>query len=199
MIVIQLYRFMKLSKPLIFSILLFLAVTTQFLWAKKVWVFILYALGAYSLLFICVVALFVCFVRKVYRLIKGTDRTKQNGIECLVMAATLCLIVAYPLGIVRGPQEEEVPTKFKAFHEGGGGCGSTLYFREDGSFVDRSVCFGIEEKKGSYRISNDTIYFSCDDFAFDYAVMDSVTISVHRKTATGDHLLPLFNICKEEQ
>lgn len=181
---------MKLSKPLIFTILLFLAVNTQFLWAKKVWVFILYALGAYSLLFICVVALLVYFIKKVYRLIKGTDRTKQNGIECLVMAATLCLIVAYPLGIVRGPQEEEVPTKFKAFYEGGGGCGSTLYFREDGSFVARYVCFGIEEKKGSYRISNDTIYFSCDDFAFDYAVMDSVTIRVHRKGALDERVMP---------
>ena len=190
---------MKLSKPLIFTILLLLAVNTQFLWTERMLVFFPLAFFIYSMLFICVIALFVCFVRKVYRLIKGTDRTKQNGIECLVMAATLCLIVAYPLGIVRGPQEEEVPTKFKAFHEGGGGCGSTLYFREDGSFVDRSVCFGIKETKGSYRISNDTIYFSCDDFAFDYAVMDSVTISVHRKTATGDHLLPLFNICKEDQ
>lgn len=190
---------MKLSKILIFTILLLLTVNTQFLWTDRMLVFFPLAFFIYSMLFICVIALFVCFVRKVYRLIKGTDRTKQNGIECLVMAATFCLIVAYPLGIVRGPQEEEVPTKFKAFHEGGGGCSSTLYFREDGSFVDRSVCFGIEEKKGSYRISNDTIYFSCDDFAFDYAVMDSVTISVHRKTATGDRLLPLFNICKEDQ
>ena len=181
---------MKLSKPLIFTILLLLAVNTQFLWTERMLVFFPLAFFVYSMLFICVIALFVCFVRKVYRLIKGTDRTKQNGIECLVMAATLCLIVAYPLGIVRGPQEEEVPTKFKAFHEGGGGCGSTLYFREDGSFVDRSVCFGIEEKKGSYRISNDTIYFSCDDFAFDYAVMDSVTIRVHRKGALDERVMP---------
>ena len=194
MIVIQLYRFMKLSKPLIFTILLLLAVNTQFLWEGKLWVFIILV---YLLLFVCSIVLLVRLIKKVYRLIKGTDRTKQNVVECLVMAASLGLIVAYPWGVVRFPNVG-APIKLMAFHEGGGGCGSTLYFREDGSFVVRYVCFGIEEKKGSYRISNDTIYFSCDDFAFDYAVMDSVTISVHRKTATGDHLLPLFNICKEE-
>ena len=194
MIVIQLYRFMKLSKPLIFTILLLLAVNTQFLWEGKLGVFIILV---YLLLFVCSIVLLVRLIKKVYRLIKGTDRTKQNVVECLVMAASLGLIVAYPWGVVRFPNVG-APIKLMAFHEGGGGCGSTLYFREDGSFVVRYVCFGIEEKKGSYRISNDTIYFSCDDFAFDYAVMDSVTISVHRKTATGDHLLPLFNICKEE-
>ena len=194
MIVIQLYRFMKLSKPLIFTILLLLAVNTQFLWEGKLWVF---TLLVYLLLFVCSIVLLVRLIKKVYRLIKGTDRTKQNVVECLVMAASLGLIVAYPWGVVRFPNVG-APIKLMAFHEGGGGCGSTLYFREDGSFVVRYVCFGIEEKKGSYRISNDTIYFSCDDFAFDYAVMDSVTISVHRKTATGDHLLPLYNICKEE-
>ncbi|MBP5457992.1 MAG: hypothetical protein J6Y37_16005 [Paludibacteraceae bacterium] len=190
---------MKPSQTLILTILLLLAVNTQFLWKERMQVFFPLAFLIYSLLLICVMALFACFVRKVYPLIKGTDRSKQNVIECIVMAATLCLIVAYPMGIVRGPQEEVMPIKFKAYHEGGGGCGTTLYFREDGSFVDRSVCFGIKETKGSYRISNDTIYFSCDDFAFDYAVMDSVTISVHRKNATGDRLLPLFKICEEEQ
>lgn len=195
MIVIQLYRFMKLSKPLIFTILLLLAVNTQFLWEGKLGVF---TLLVYLLLFVCSIVLLVRLIKKVYRLIKGTDRTRQNVIECVVMGVSLGLIVAYPMGIVRFPNVG-APIKLMAFHEGGGGCGSTLYFREDGSFVVRYVCFGIEEKKGSYRISNDTIYFSCDDFAFDYAVMDSVTISVHRKTATGDHLLPLFNICKEEQ
>lgn len=186
---------MELSKTLIFTILLLLAVNTQFLWEGKLWIFLFLV---YLLLFVCFIALLIRLIKKVYRLIKGTDRTKQNVVECLVMAASLGLIVAYPWGIVRFPNVG-APIKLMAFHEGGGGCGSTLYFREDGSFVARYVCFGIEEKKGSYRISNDTIYFSCDDFAFDYAVMDSVTISVHRKTATGDRLLPLFNICKEDQ
>lgn len=186
---------MKLSKPLIFTILLLLAVNTQFLWEGKLGVFIILV---YLLLFVCSIVLYVRLIKKVYRLIKGTDRTRQNVIECVVMGVSLCLIIAFPMGIVRFPNVG-APIKLMAFHEGGGGCGSTLYFREDGSFVVRYVCFGIEEKKGSYRISNDTIYFSCDDFAFDYAVMDSVTISVHLKTATGDRLLPLFNICKEEQ
>lgn len=177
---------MELSKTLIFTILLLLAVNTQFLWEGKLWVF---TLLVYLLLFVCSIVLLVRLIKKVYRLIKGTDRTRQNVIECVVMGVSLGLIVAYPMGIVRFPNVG-APIKLMAFHEGGGGCGSTLYFREDGSFVDRSVCFGIEEKKGSYRISNDTIYFSCDDFAFDYAVMDSVTIRVHRKGALDERLMP---------
>ncbi len=184
---------MKLSKTLIFTILLLLAVNTQFLWEGKLWVF---TLLVYLLLFVCSIVLLVRLIKKVYRLIKGTDRTKQNVVECLVMAASLGLIVAYPGGIIRIPKEE-VPSKLVAYYEASGGCGSKLSLRVDGSFVNRSVCFGIQETKGLYRISHDTIYFSCDDYPFDYAVMDSVTIRVHRKGATGDRLLPLYRLHRD--
>ena len=186
---------MKLSKTLISAILLLLAVNTQFLWEGKLWVF---TLLVYLLLFVCSIVLLVRLIKKVYRLIKGTDRTKQNVVECLVMAASLGLIVAYPWGIVRFPNVG-APIKLKAFHEAAGGCGSTLYLREDGSFVERSVCFGILDRKGTYRISHDTIYFSSDDYPFDYAVMDSATIRVHRKGATGDHVIPFpFYIIRKD-
>ena len=136
----------------------------------------------------CSIVLLVRLIKKVYRLIKGTDRTKQNVVECLVMAASLGLIVAYPSGIVRFPNVG-APIKLKAFHEAAGGCGNTLYLREDGSFVERSVCFGIFDRKGTYRISHDTIYFSSDDYPFDYAVMDSTTIRVHMKCAKDKNAL----------
>ena len=177
---------MKLTKTLIFTILLLLAVNTQFLWEGELGVF---TLLVYLLLFVCSIVLLVRLIKKVYRLIKGTDRSKQNLIECVVMGVSLCLIIAFPMGIVRVPNVG-APIKLRAFHEAAGGCGNTLYLREDGSFVERAVCFGIFDRKGTYRISHDTIYFSSDDYPFDYAVMDSATIRVHRKGALDERVMP---------
>jgi len=177
---------MKLSKTLIFAILLLLAVNTQFLWEGKLWIFLFLV---YLLLFVCFIALLIRLIKKVYRLIKGTDRTRQNVIECVVMGVSLGLIVAYPMGIVWFPNVG-APIKLMAFHEAAGGCGNTLYLREDGSFVERAVCFGILDRKGTYRISHDTIYFSSDDYPFDYAVMDSTTIRVHEKGSADERVTP---------
>ena len=186
---------MKPSKTLIFTILLLLAVNTQFLWEGKVCVFLVVV---YLLLLVCSIVLLVRLIKKVYRLIKGTDRSKQNLIECVVMGVSFCLIIAFPMGIVRFPNVG-APIKLKAFHEAAGGCGNTLYLREDGSFVERAVCFGIFDRKGTYRISHDTIYFSSDDYPFDYAVMDSATIRVHDKGSADDHVIsfPFYIIRKD--
>ena len=36
---------------------------------------------------------------------------------------------------------------------------STLKLRGDKSFIERSVCFGVTETKGTYNLKGDTIFF----------------------------------------
>lgn len=63
-----------------------------------------------------------------------------------------------------------------ATREGGGNCTTTLKLKENYDFRQRDVCFGVSEVKGTYRISNDTIYFKTSELDrrknkyFDFAV-----------------------------
>jgi len=46
-----------------------------------------------------------------------------------------------------------------AQREGAANCMTTLKLKEDNTFIERNVCFGVTETKGKYRLSGDTIYF----------------------------------------
>ena len=184
---------MKLSKTLIFTILLLLAINTQFLWEGKLGIL---CFPVFILLFLCVVVLSVLFVIRGYKLVRGKARSRRDVVEFVAILGILCIIAVWPRGIVQWTDIES-PAIVKAFHRGVAGSGSALYLKEDGTFRDRQVCFGVYDETGTYRISNDTIYFFSDDYQFDYAVMDSVTISVHWKRATGDRLLPFYKIRKD--
>ena len=37
---------------------------------------------------------------------------------------------------------------------------TTLKLKENGDFVERSVCFGVDKTNGNYELKNDTIWFS---------------------------------------
>lgn len=46
-----------------------------------------------------------------------------------------------------------------AQREGSANCTTTFKLKDDFTFREKNICFGITEVKGIYRISNDTIYF----------------------------------------
>ena len=46
-----------------------------------------------------------------------------------------------------------------AEYEGPASCTSILKFKENNKFVDRSICFGVDEIKGTYFKKGDTLYF----------------------------------------
>ena len=64
-----------------------------------------------------------------------------------------------------------------ATREGSGNCTTTLKLKKNYDFRQRDVCFGVSEVKGTYRISNDTIYFETSDLDrgknkyYDFAVI----------------------------
>lgn len=46
-----------------------------------------------------------------------------------------------------------------ADREGVASCLSVLKFKENNKFVDKSICFGIDEIKGTYYKNGDTLFF----------------------------------------
>jgi len=43
--------------------------------------------------------------------------------------------------------------------EGAANCVTTFKLKENNKFVERSICFGVSEIKGYYKIKNDTVFF----------------------------------------
>ena len=198
---------MKLSKTLIFAIILVVVVNTQFLWEGELG-FLTFLID--FILFVCVVVLFVLFVKKGYKLVREKVRNRRDVVELVAyirvrgllpvnwnrrdvvelvaIFGILCIIAVWPYGIIQRTDIES-PAIMKASRRGVAGSSYALYLKEDGTFRDRQICFGVYDETGTYRISNDTIYFFSDDYQFDYAVMDSTTIRVHMKRAKDKNAL----------
>jgi hypothetical protein len=47
-----------------------------------------------------------------------------------------------------------------AEREGAANCMTTLKLKDDFTFIERNICFGVTETKGKYHLQNDTIYFN---------------------------------------
>ncbi len=64
--------------------------------------------------------------------------------------------------------------------EGAANCTSTLKLKDNFVFKERIVCFGVSEIKGTYKISNDTIYFdysettSPENKKYEFAVVEEL-------------------------
>lgn len=170
---------MRISKTLIATILIFVIINTQNYWIAKI---------GFLLLPISLILLVGCFVIflilvNAVKILHSNKKSTGEIIQWILSILLLASIIAFPKGIV---EKQYAPTKIKAFKEGVGGCGNTLYLREDSTFLDRSVCFGIQEIEGRYRISNDTIYFNSKNYKLDYGIIDSIAIRCHlKKDAKG--------------
>lgn len=64
-----------------------------------------------------------------------------------------------------------------AEREGAANCMTVLKFKDNHTFIERNVCFGIKEIKGSYEIKGDTLLFinvhvgRMDESYYPYAVV----------------------------
>jgi len=78
----------------------------------------------------------------------------------LVIVATVVGQAIYgPFGIINFRQFESKDLLI-AEREGAANCMITFKLKEDKTFRERSVCFGVTKKEGQYSIHNDTVVFS---------------------------------------
>ncbi len=171
---------MRISKTLIATILIFVIINTQNYWIAEIGLLLF---PIFLILLIGCIVLFLILVKSAFKILHSDKKSTGAIIQWILSILLLASIIAFPGGIV---EKQYAPTKIKAFKEGAGGCGNTLYLREDGTFLDRSVCFGIQEIEGRYQISNDTIYFNSGNYNLDYGIIDSIAIRCHlKKDAKG--------------
>ncbi|MGX7688144.1 hypothetical protein ACWA1C_13355 [Flectobacillus roseus] len=146
---------MKNKGLLITTIIFFLTVNTTYYWEGKLGLF---AFPAFLILTVIYLELGVLLIRQIYFLVreKFTDKTRLINIGLLTIVLTLTFL--RPFGLIDFDKLEG-DNVLVAEREGAANCMTTLKLKDDFTFSERSVCFGVTEIKGNYHLQNDTIYF----------------------------------------
>lgn len=140
---------------LITTIVFFLIVNTTFYWEGKLGLF---AFPAFLVLVVIYLGLAVALVRQIYLALKEKLSDKSRLLLIGLLTTVLALTFIRPFGLVNFDKLEG-DNLLIAEREGAANCMTTLKLKDDNTFRERNVCFGVTEIKGNYHILNDTIYF----------------------------------------
>lgn len=146
---------MKYKGLLIATLVFFLLVNTAYYWESKIGI---YAMITFMLLVIYFGILAILLLIQMYSLVKERLRNRQRLILTGTMIMVLSLTYAYPGGFINF-ENFESRSLLMARREGSANCMTVLKLREDHSFVEQSVCFGMSEVTGTYTVKNDTVFF----------------------------------------
>ena len=146
---------MKNKGLLITTIIFFLIVNTTYYWEGKLGLF---AFPAFLILVIIFLGLGVALIRQIYFLVKEKFADKKRLINIGLLTLVLTLTFLKPFGLIDFDKLEG-DNILIAEREGAANCMTTLKLKDNFTFSERSVCFGVTETKGNYHLQNDTIYF----------------------------------------
>lgn len=157
-VVLHVKQTMK-SKSVIIALILFIALNTSFLWERL-------PSGSDFLLtmifgFIGLILAFV-FVLKLGGLFIDKFKNQNNNISVIVIGSVLIFYFFFPFGLVRN-SDFDPEYYLVANREGAANCQTTIILGIDSTFIERSVCFGVDKNSGTYTIKNDTAFLSFDD------------------------------------
>lgn len=143
-------------KVLLFIVLaFFLIVNTTYFWEVPLG---LWAIPIFLLLIGAYILLLGVLLWLLYKVITEKGKRRARLISLTVLAAVLASVSYKPSGLIDFTQFE-AEDLLVARQEGTANCMTTLKLKADGTFKERSVCFGIDETTGNYHLKHDTIYF----------------------------------------
>lgn len=146
---------MKYKKLILLLAVFFLVVNTSYFWEGKLGLF---AFPVFLALMLIYLALIIVFCRMLILNFKEKFNDRQR---LFVSAGLLCILVLTffkPSGIIDfdGFSGKNL---LVAGREGAANCTTTLKLKENNFFVEKTICFGVDEVSGSYSIKGDTIFF----------------------------------------
>ena len=146
---------MKNKGLLLTTVIFFLLVNTKYFWEAKLG---LYAFPVFLILVVIYLVLGIALVRQIYFSIKEKRTDKKRLLTIGLLTFVILVTFLRPFGIIDFDKFEGKSILI-AESEGAANCMTTLKLKEDFTFKERIVCFGVSETKGNYRLQNDTIYF----------------------------------------
>ena len=118
----------------------------------------LLAIPVFFVLIAVYLGLAIALVRQLYLAVREefADKSRLLLIGLLIIVVALTFIK--PFGLIDFDKLEG-ENLLIAEREGTANCMTTLKLKDDFTFRERNVCFGVTETKGNFRFQNDTIYF----------------------------------------
>ena len=98
----------------------------------------------------------------IWQLIKYFLDVEKDNTRVLIFILTVSLAFTQyvrPYGLINFESFEK-ETVFEASQVGGGNCNTKLKLYHNLTFVERERCFGTSTKRGTWKLSNDTIFFA---------------------------------------
>ena len=146
---------MKKILILILTLVLFISINTQYYWERFLG---LWAFPIGILLFFLYISLGFILIYQLFYLFKEKFKSLPRLVITIVMIIVLVLVYFKPLGII-DYEKYEGKDLLIAQREGAANSTTTLKLKDNNTFKERNVCFGVDIKTGSYSIKNDTIFF----------------------------------------
>lgn len=147
---------MKHKVLIITTMVFFLTVNTYYFWEGNLGPF---AFHTYMFLTVVYIVLAIGLLGHLIFAVKEKFADRQRLFVITFLALILALTFLFPRGIINFDKLEEKDL-LVAQLEGAANCTTTFKLKEDNKFVERSVCFGVTETKGIYKLKGDTIFFS---------------------------------------
>ena len=146
---------MKRKKLLLATIIFFLLINTTYFWIGATGIL---ATLIFVLLFASFLVLSVILIGQIYFLIKEKFKDRNRIWTVGFLVFVLGSVAFFPTGIMDF-EKLESENLLVAEREGAANCRTTLKLKKNKKFIEKNICFGVSETKGTYRIVNDTIYF----------------------------------------
>jgi hypothetical protein len=160
----------------ILVIIFFLAINTRYYWISKVGML---SMPIDFILLIVYLGLAIMLLLQVFLYLKERLTDKRRIYIIGLLSVVLSLTFYKPFGLIDFDKLEGEDI-LVAQSEGAGNCSSTFKLKDNFVFKEKIVCFGVLEIKGTYKISNDTIYFdysettSLENKKYEFAVVEEL-------------------------
>ena len=146
---------MKKKGLIIATVAFFVIINTSYFWEGKLG---LLAFPIFFLLIIFYTVLAFSLIRQIIFCFKEKFSDKRRLTLTVVLLIVLVLTFFQPSGVVDFDRLSGKDLLI-AQREGGGNCTTTFKLKDNNTFRERSVCFGVTEVKGHYELKGDSIIF----------------------------------------
>ncbi len=146
---------MKHQNLYIATIIFFLLVNTAYFWEAQLGEF---AMLIFLLLILYFFGLILILLGQTFFAIREKFNDRIRLILIGLMTFVLGSSFFFPRGLINFDKLERESVLI-ANREGAANCMTTLKLRDDNTFSEKNVCFGVTETTGTYFIKGDTIYF----------------------------------------
>lgn len=146
---------MKQKGLYIASLIFFLLVNTTYFWESKMGIF---AMLTFLLLVIYFLVLSALLFGQLFFTIREKFKNRKRLYVIAFMTFVLGSTLLFPRGLIDFIRFESNSVLI-AQREGAANCMTTIELKENKTFTEKNICFGVTETTGTYRLKSDTIFF----------------------------------------